>query len=206
MRKKLLKTAGVFCLFTVLCMSMVGCSGKGNDQPAMPDVQMTSESGNNEDIETSRKSGGDGTESNIEETDNSSEDSNDEAGGSSEAKADSNEKDIFYDGANLSGRVVDFTDTGFTITPETLIINEDGSMEGGIAAPGYESDETNINITYAEDVVFQIINFSMSSQAETSREDTDKSSIRKDTDVNIFGTCQDEKHWIADKVVITRWQ
>ena len=46
----------------------------------------------------------------------------------------------------------------------------------------------------------------MSSQAETSREDTDKSSIKKDTDVNIFGTCQDEKHWIVDKVVITRWQ
>ena len=79
-------------------------------------------------------------------------------------------------------------------------------MEGGTAAPGYESDETNINITYAENVVFQIINFSMSLQAETSREDTDKSSIRIDTTVNIFGTCQDEKHWIADKVVIERWQ
>ena len=79
-------------------------------------------------------------------------------------------------------------------------------MGGGIAAPGYESDETNIKITYAEDVVFQIINFSMSSQAEISREDTDQSSIEIDAEVNIFGTCQDEKHWIADKVVIERWQ
>lgn len=182
MRKKLLEAAGVFCLFTVLCMSMAGCSGKGKEQSALPDVRMTNESDNNEDIETSKKS-----------------DSSNEAEGNSE-------EGIFYDGANLSGRVVDFTDTGFTITPETLIINEDGSMEGGIAAPGYESDETNINITYAEDVVFQIINFSMGSQAETSREDADKSSIKKDTDVNIFGACQDEKHWIADKVVITRWQ
>lgn len=180
MRKILLKAAGVFCLFTVLCMSMAGCSGKGKQQSALPDVHMTNESDNNEDIETSK-------------------DSSNEAEGNSE-------EGIFYDGANLSGRVVDFTDTGFTITPETLIINEDGSMDGGIAAPGYESDETNINITYAEDVVFQIINFSMSSQAETSREETDKGSIQKDTEVDIFGTCQDEKHWIADKVVITRWQ
>ena len=54
--------------------------------------------------------------------------------------------------------------------------------------------------------VFQITNFSRSSQAETSREDTDKSSIEIDTRVNIFGPCQDEKHWIADKVVIERWQ
>jgi len=50
---------------------------------------------------------------------------------------DSKEEGSFYDGANLSGRVVDFSDTGCTITPETLIINEDGSMEGGVAAPGY---------------------------------------------------------------------
>lgn len=206
MRKKLLKTVKAFCLFTVLCMSMVGCSGKENEQPTLPDAQMANESDNDKDIEASGKSGGNGTEGNMEETDNSSEQSNDNVGGSSEAERDSNEKGAFYNGADLSGRVVDYTDTGFIITPQTLIVNEDGSMDGGIAAPGYESDETNINITYAEDVVFQIIYFSMDSQAEASREDTDKSSIRKDTDVNIFGTCQDEKHWIADKVVITRWQ
>ena len=167
---------------TVLCMGMAGCSGKGKEQSALPDVRMTNESDNNEDIETSKKS-----------------DSSNEAEGNSE-------EGIFYDGANLSGRVVDFTDTGFTITPRTVVVYEDGSSEGGIAAPGYESDETNINITYAEDVVFQIVNFSMGSQAEISREDADKSSIKKNTDVNIFGACQDEKHWIADKVVITRWQ
>ena len=199
MRKEVLKVTGVFCLFTVLCMSMVGCSGKGNEQSALPDVHMTNESDADEDIET-------GGESSSSEKEGKQEDADNTDAENSGEMTDNREEGVFYDGANLSGRVVDFTDTGFTITPRTLIINEDGSMEGGIAAPGYESDETNINITYAEDVIFQIINFSMGSQAETSREDTDKSSIKKDTDVNIFGTCQDEKHWIADKVVITRWQ
>lgn len=71
----------------------------------------------------------------------------------------------FFDGVNLSGRIMDFSDT-----------------------------------------VFQIVYFSRSAQAEVSREDADKSSIQKDIDLNIFGTCQDEKHWTADKVVITRWQ
>lgn len=206
MRKRMLKSVGVFCLSVVLCMGMAGCSEKENVQPTSSDVHTTNESGNNEDIETSGESGGNGEEGNAEKPDNSSEKSNDEVGGSSEAKADSNEPGMFYDGANLSGRVVEITDVGFAMTPETLIVNEDGSREGGVAAPGYESDETNINIAYAEDVVFQIINFSMSSQAETSREETDKSSVQKDTEVDIFGTCQDEKHWIADKVVIERWQ
>lgn len=195
MRKKLLKAAGVFCVFTVLCMSLVGCSGKESGQSASADVPTANESDNNEDIGTGEENGS----SNEADTDNVDAENNEEI-------TDNSEEGQFYDGANLSGRVVDFTDTGLTITPETVIINEDGSMEGGIAAPGYESDETNINITYAEDVVFQIINFSMSSQAETSREDTDKSSIGIDTTVDIFGTCQDEKHWIADKVVIERWQ
>ncbi len=199
MRKKMLKAAGVLCLSVVLCMGMAGCSGTENGQPEPSDMHMTNESGDNEGIATDGKNSSNEAEDSQEDMNNINVENSGEI-------ADDQEEGVFYDGANLSGRVVDFTDTGFTITPRTLIINEDGSMEGGIAAPGYESDEMNINIAYAEDVIFQIINFSMGSQAETSREDTDKSSIKKDTDVNIFGTCQDEKHWIADKVVITRWQ
>lgn len=200
MKRKMLKAAGVLCLFTVLCMGMTGCAGKENEQPDLSDVHMTNESDYSEDIVT-----------NGENSSNEAEGSQDDmAGNAAESSSviteDSKEEGVFYDGANLSGRVVDFMDTGFTITPRTLIVYEDGSSEGGIAAPGYESEETNIHITYAEDVVFQVIYFSMGSQTEISREDADKNSIKKETDVNIFGTCQDEKHWIADKVVITRWQ
>lgn len=206
MRKKMLKAAGVFCLCMVLCISIVGCSGKENNQSNTPNVHTIKESGSNEGVETG------GSKGNSEESiSNGAESSHEEAGNNStessgEMLDDSKEEGVFYDGANLSGRVVDFSDTGCTITPRTMIIYEDGSMGGGIAAPGYESEETNIHITYAEDVVFQIVYLSMGTQAEISREDTDKNSIKKETDVNIFGTCQDEKHWTADKVVITRWQ
>ncbi len=199
MKRKMLKAAGVLCLFTVLCMGMTGCSGKENEQPDLPDVHMTDESGYNGDIVTDGEDSSNEAEGGQEDTSNNAAENNNEI-------TDNNEEGEFYDGADLSGRVVEFTDTGFTITPRTLFINEDGSMEGGIAAPGYESEETNIHITYAEDAVLQVIYFSMGSQTEISREDADKNSVKKETDVNIFGTCQDEKHWIADKVVIIRWQ
>ena len=199
MRKKMLKAAGVLCLSVVLCMGMAGCAGKENEQPEPSDVHMTNESGYNEEIAADGKNSSNEAEGGQEDMNNT------DAKNSGEI-ADNHEEGVFYDGANLSGRVVDFSDAGCTITPRTLIINEDGSMEGGIAAPGYESEETNIHITYADDVIFQVIYFSMGSQTEISREDTDKNSIKKETDVNIFGTSQDGKQWIADKVVITRWQ
>lgn len=199
MRKKMLKVAGVLCLSVVLCMGMAGCAGKENEQPEPSDVHMTNESGYNEEIATDGKNSSNEAEGGQEDMNNT------DAKNSGEI-ADNHEEGVFYDGANLSGRVVDFSDAGCTITPRTLIINEDGSMEGGIAAPGYESEETNIHITYADDVIFQVIYFSMGSQTEISREDTDKNSIKKETDVNIFGTSQDDKQWIADKVVIIRWQ
>jgi hypothetical protein len=203
MRKRILKAAEVFCLSVALCISVVGCSGKDNEQLTSPEINISNESDSSEDIEVGDSSGATGK---YEEIIDSSTESNNEVEGGSEMPDGSKEEGSFYDGANLSGRVVDFSDTGFTITPRTMVINEDGTMEGGIAAPGYESEETNIHITYAEDVVFQIIYFGMGSQSEISREDTDKNSIKKETDVNIFGTCQDEKNWIANKVVITRWQ
>ena len=199
MRKKMLKAAGVLCLSVVLCMGMAGCAGKENEQPEPSDVHMTNESGYNEEIAADGKNSSNEAEGGQEDMNNT------DAKNSGEI-ADNHEEGVFYDGANLSGRVVDFSDAGCTITPRTLIINEDGSMEGGIAAPGYESEETNLHITYADDVIFQVIYFSMGSQTEISREDTDKNSIKKETDVNIFGTSQDDKQWIADKVVIIRWQ
>ena len=139
MRKKMLKAAGVLCLSVVLCMGMAGCAGKENEQPEPSDVHMTNESGYNEEIATDGKNSSNEAEGGQEDMNNT------DAKNSGEI-ADNHEEGVFYDGANLSGRVVDFSDAGCTITPRTLIINEDGSMEGGIAAPGYESEETNIHI------------------------------------------------------------
>ena len=40
MKRKMLKAAGVLCLFTVLCMGMTGCAGKENEQPDLSDVHI----------------------------------------------------------------------------------------------------------------------------------------------------------------------
>lgn len=197
-RRSKRKTAGILAASIILSICMVACSEKDEvvGQINMESMQAQTES------ETSGK--------NMTTEGNSSMDEGTEKQAEGlidlESEAEKSSEGEFYDGANLSGRVVEFSDEGFQITPSTLIVNEDGSMEGGIAAPGYESEEDNITITYQEDTEFQIVYFSMASQTEVSREDTDKSSIRKETNVDIFGTCQEDKHWIADKVVITRWQ
>ena len=150
MKRKMLKAAGVLCLFTVLCMGMTGCAGKENEQPDLSDVHMANESDYSGDIVTDGENGRNEAEGSQDDM------TGNVAESSSVITESSKEEGAFYDGANLSGRVVDFSDAGCTITPRTLIINEDGSMEGGIAAPGYESEETNIHITYADDVIFQV--------------------------------------------------
>lgn len=191
MRRKMLRTAGILGLSFALSAGMAGCAGKGDGEPGIVDIQSVTIHDDGMGNNSEKKENGDAGSSSDAETGNN---------------ANSSEESIFYDGADLSGVVIDFSDTGCMITPRTLIVHEDGAIEGGVAAPGYESEDTNITITYTEDTVFQIIYFSASAQTEVSREDTDRSSVKKQTDVNIFGTCQDEQHWTADKVVITRWQ
>jgi hypothetical protein len=112
----------------------------------------------------------------------------------------------FYDGANLQGDVVEFSETGFSLSPATTETEADGGQVMAQAAPGSESDENNVQVTYTDDTVFQIVNLSASSQSEVSREDTDKESVKKQSSVCVFGTCQDTYHWTADKVLILRWQ
>lgn len=112
----------------------------------------------------------------------------------------------FFGGANLQGDVVEFSDEGFSLSPATIEKVEGGGEVLAGAAPGSENDEDNIRITYTDNTVFQIVNLSMSSQSEVSREDTDKESVKKRTSVAVFGSCQDTYHWTADKILILRWQ
>ena len=112
----------------------------------------------------------------------------------------------FYDGADLEGSVVEFSETGFYLSPSSTWTEDDGGQVLAGAAPGEEKEEDNIQITYTDNTVFQIVNFSLSSQSEVSREDADKDSIKKQSSVCVFGACQDSNHWTADKILIFRWQ
>lgn len=112
----------------------------------------------------------------------------------------------FFDGASLQGSVVEFSDEGFSLSPATTEKEDGGGEVMAQAAPGSESDENNIQITYTDETEFQIVNLSISSQSEVSREGTDKESVKKQSDVCVFGSCQDTYHWTADKILILRWQ
>lgn len=116
-------------------------------------------------------------------------------------KSDSN----FFQKADLQGSVVEFSDSGFEMSIAVTTKEGDGEVMSE-AAPGAEKEEDLVTITYASDVTFEIITMDMASLTEISREGTDKESIKKQTSVLIFGSCQDTYHWTADKVVILRWK
>ena len=99
-----------------------------------------------------------------------------------------------------------FSDEGFSLSPATTETEAGGGQIMAQAAPGSESDESNVQITYTDNTVFQIVNLSKNSQSEISREDTDKESVKKQSSVCVFGSCQDTYHWTADKILILRWQ
>lgn len=222
MRRKMLRTVGILSLGVTLCLGMAGCVGKGDGEPGLQDIQSITihddEIGSNSKME-------DGSEANSEpslpdrqsdelkngdETGNSNEikdsgeaESNNEAGSS--ANGEGNTESVYFEGADLNGRVLEFSDTGFTITPVHTVVYEDGTRNSWEAAPGKEKEEDNIYVTYTEDTVFEVVYFSMSLQEVSSRGDADKSDIKKQTMVYVFGSSQDGKNWTADKVLIQRW-
>lgn len=114
-------------------------------------------------------------------------------------------KSEFYAGADLQGSVVEFSDSGFKMSVAKNIKVDGGELMVQ-AAPGAENEEDLVTITYASDVTFEIITMDSTSLTEISREDTDKQSIKKQSDVLVFGSCQDTYNWIADKVIIMRWK
>lgn len=211
MKRKMLRTVGILSLVFVLSIGMVGCTGQADSELGTSDIQgvtlndgVGAESGSK--IE-------DGSEENRKpsspEIKNAEINRGGEAGDSNEIKdsgeVESNTESVYFEGADLNGRVFEFSDTGFTITPIYREVFADGTSSSWEAAPGKEKEEDNIYVTYTEDTVFEAVYFNMGLQDVSSREDADKSSIKKQTVVYVFGSSEDGKNWAADKVIIQRW-
>lgn len=189
MNKMWKKAIGIICAGGLSVMYLAGCGKDAAGSPGIPTQEMQ------------QNNVADGAQANKENdapleqgADNNAAD--DGASGSRGAGE-------FFEGANLQGTVVEFSETGFTLSPAST--EEDGKVLVE-AASGAESDENNVQITYTDNPVFQIVNISRDSWSELSREDTDKESIKKRTSVAVFGSCQDTYHWTADKILIIRYQ
>lgn len=211
MKKMWKKTMGIFCAVGLSAMCLAGC---GKDTAGSPEIST-------QEIQQNNVSDGAQADNNVADdkaqADNNTADDEVQANRENDAPleqgADNNVADDgesgsrgdgeFLEGANLQGTVVEFSETGFTLSPAST--EADGKVLAEVA-PGSESDENNVQITYTDNTVFQIINYSKDSLSELSREDTDKESVKKQSSVAVFGSCQDTYHWTADKILIIRFQ
>lgn len=212
MRRKMLKTVEILTLSFMLGLGMVGCAGKGDNEPDTPDIQGVTLHDNDEI--------GSNSETNLPDSQNPELNNDDSAGNGikdsgevesnneavNSANVEGNTESVYFEGADLNGRVLEFSDTGFTITPIYREVFADGTSNSWEAAPGKEKEENNIYVTYTEDTVFEVVYFNMGLQDVSSREDADKSSIKKQTVVYVFGSSEDGKNWTADKVIIQKWE
>lgn len=203
MKKMWEKTIGIFCAVGLSVMCLAGC---GKDAAGSPEISTQEIQQNN--VADGAQANNNAADDKAQADNNTADDevqANRENDAPLEQGADNNVADggEFLEGARLQGTVVEFSETGFTLCPATT--EADGKVLAE-AAPGSESDENNVQITYTDNTVFQIINYSKDSLSELSREDTDKESVKKQSSVAVFGSCQDTHHWTADKILIIRYQ
>ncbi len=197
----------------VLSMGMAGCAGKGDGEPGALDIQSitvhdsdgtgSDSEPDSPDSQRAELNNGDSAGDGNGIKDGGEAESDNEAGNN--ASVEGNTESVYFEGADLNGRVLEFSDTGFTMTPIYTEVYEDGTRNSWEAAPGKESEEDNIYVTYTEDTAFEVVYFNMSRQDVSSREGADKSSIKKQTVVYVFGSSEDGKNWTADKILIQRW-
>ena len=103
-----------------------------------------------------------------------------------------------YAAAAITGSVVEFSDDSCTISP---VVTEDGGNTGVIAAPGHESEDTNVVVTYEEGCVVQIATI-YTSTGEAELEQANIADIKKQASVIIYGNFEDTHHVSATKIII----
>ncbi len=106
--------------------------------------------------------------------------------------------DSLYASAAMTGSVVDFSDGSCTVS---AAITEDDGKTGVVAAPGYESEDTNVVVTYQEGCVVQIATI-YTSTGIAELEQASVADIKKQASVIIYGSFEDTHHVTATKVII----
>lgn len=116
--------------------------------------------------------------------------------GSSENKGD------ILESANLTGRVLEFTDNGCSISQAK---ETDGGASMQIEAPGMENKDNAVSVTYTPECEFVIA--TVSAQSGVTNVTTGSiSDVKKQSEVHLYGEFSDTNHFNATKVVIARWE
>lgn len=109
--------------------------------------------------------------------------------------------DSLYASAAMTGSVVDFSGGGCTVSPD---VTEDDGGTGVVAASGYESEDTNVVVTYQDDCVVQIATIHTST-GTAELEQASVADIKKQASIIIYGSFQDTYHMLAAKIVICHY-
>ena len=103
-----------------------------------------------------------------------------------------------YTSAAMTGSVLDFSDAGCTVS--VAVTGDDGKTSIA-AAPGHESEDTNVTVTYQEDCVVQIATI-YTSTGTAELEQASIADIKKQASVIVYGSYEDAHHVTATKIII----
>ena len=101
--------------------------------------------------------------------------------------------------ANMVATVVDFSESGCTVIKGTESEDEQKLASAG----GDVDDKSKINVVYSNSVSFQLATATVGA-SDANLEDTGKNKLKKQSNVYLYGTYQDDGTFLADKVIIYR--
>ena len=193
-----------------LCISaLTGCGTGANEKTGGEDMRVTDyQNSISDDGNIAPKTDNADGNSSQENKDSSLPDGNGTNGADASQENQSNatdngtvekvDADSLYSSAAITGSVVEFSDGSCTVSAATT---EDDGKTGVVAAPGYESEDTNVVVTYQEGCVVQIATI-YTSTGTAELEQASVADIKKQSSVIIYGSFEDTHHVTATKVII----
>lgn len=112
-----------------------------------------------------------------------------------------NDSNDLLDSANMSGSVLEFTDSGCSVSQTTEIEGGEGVMA---AAEGYENEDNAVSVKYNPDCEFVIATMNIQSGTVTNVTSGSITDVKKNSNIYIYGEFVDTFNFNAKKVVITR--
>lgn len=114
-----------------------------------------------------------------------------------------NETNDLLDSANMQGSVLEFTDSGCSVSQTKEIEGGNGIVA---EAEGQENADNAVSVKYKTDCEFVIATLSTQSGTITNVASGSINDVKKNSTIYIYGEFVDTYNFNAEKIVIARWE
>lgn len=119
---------------------------------------------------------------------------------------DSNDSEYLFSHTDVQGSIISITDKQLTMSQAYTVDEPDGNTTTMMEKNPTEDSDGVVQVAFGEHMKVRVLTMNLAKQSQVSITNAKLSELTAKDEILMFGLQQDESNWMAEQIVILRWE